>query len=244
MSRASSPPNSRKPKGSDMLQHPRFGLQFPALDRREPAPPQAAGRKQAAVRQQVRDDGDDRRRAQPARRFPRRPGRGVLLSAQGRHVAQDRRRAASIYDVQIKEGDVFCMPPHMRHSPQRPIPGSVGLVVEGTRRDTDIDGFEWYCFKCGERVHRVEVQVKDIVKDLPPLFTAFYNDPTGAHLQALRHRASRQGAAARLGGDGSDRGRVDATRYAALRSNNSIDTPSGRAGTRRARQDGPWLAPW
>ena len=47
-------------------------------------------------------------------------------------------------------------------------------MVEGTRRETDIDGFEWFCFKCGERVHRVEVQVKDIVKDLPPLFSAFY----------------------------------------------------------------------
>jgi 3-hydroxyanthranilate 3,4-dioxygenase len=82
-----------------------------------------------------------------------------------------------IYDVPIKEGDVFFIGPHTRHSPQRPIPGSVGLVVEGTRRETDIDGFEWFCFNCGERVHRVEVQVKDIVKDLPPLFTAFYNNP-------------------------------------------------------------------
>jgi 3-hydroxyanthranilate 3,4-dioxygenase len=83
-----------------------------------------------------------------------------------------------IYDVQIKEGDVFFLPPHVRHSPQRPLPGSVGLVVEGTRRDIDIDGFEWFCFNCGEKVHRVEVQVKDIVKDLPPLFAAFYDNPT------------------------------------------------------------------
>jgi 3-hydroxyanthranilate 3,4-dioxygenase len=68
------------------------------------------------------------------------------------------------------------LPPHVRHSPQRPVEGSVGLVVEGTRNDTMRDGFEWFCFKCGERVHRVEVQVKDIVKDLPPLFEAFYSD--------------------------------------------------------------------
>ncbi len=82
-----------------------------------------------------------------------------------------------IYDVPIREGEVFLLPPHARHSPQRPVPGSVGLVVEGTRRETDIDGFEWFCFSCGERVHRVEVQVKDIVKDLPPLYEAFYADP-------------------------------------------------------------------
>ena len=54
--------------------------------------------------------------------------------------------------------------------------GSVGLVVEGTRREADFDGFEWFCFGCGALVHRVEVQVTDIVKDLPPLFSAFYGD--------------------------------------------------------------------
>jgi 3-hydroxyanthranilate 3,4-dioxygenase len=83
-----------------------------------------------------------------------------------------------IYDVPIREGEVFFLPPHTRHSPQRPIPGSIGLVVEGTRRDSDIDAFEWFCFGCGDRIHRVEVQVKDIVKDLPPLFTAFYGNET------------------------------------------------------------------
>jgi 3-hydroxyanthranilate 3,4-dioxygenase len=80
----------------------------------------------------------------------------------------------TIYDVPIREGEVFFLPPHARHSPQRPEEGSVGLVVEGTRRAEDKDGFEWFCFECGERVHRVEATVTDIVKDLPPLFDAFY----------------------------------------------------------------------
>ncbi|MEM7302646.1 MAG: 3-hydroxyanthranilate 3,4-dioxygenase [Pseudomonadota bacterium] len=80
-----------------------------------------------------------------------------------------------IYDVTIREGDVFMLPPHVRHSPQRPVPGSVGLVVEGARTPQDRDGFEWFCFECGAKVHRVEVEIKDIVKDLPPLFEAFYN---------------------------------------------------------------------
>lgn len=81
-----------------------------------------------------------------------------------------------IFDVPIREGEVFFLPPHVRHSPQRPVPGSIGLVVEGTRREQDLDGFEWFCFNCGEKVHRVEVKVTDIVKDLPPLFDAFYAD--------------------------------------------------------------------
>ncbi len=79
-----------------------------------------------------------------------------------------------IEDVVIRAGDVFLLPPHIRHSPQRPQEGSVGLVVEGTRREEDIDGFEWFCFGCQGLVHRVETGVKDIVKDLPPLFAAFY----------------------------------------------------------------------
>ena len=81
-----------------------------------------------------------------------------------------------IYDVPIREGEVFFLPPHVRHSPQRPVADSIGLVVEGMRREGDVDGFEWFCFGCGEKVHRVELQITDIVKDLPPLFEAFYRN--------------------------------------------------------------------
>ncbi len=81
-----------------------------------------------------------------------------------------------VHDVPIREGEVFFLPAHVRHSPQRPVEGSVGLVVEGARREGDLDGFEWYCFNCHALVHRVELQVKDIVKDLPPLFDAFYRN--------------------------------------------------------------------
>lgn len=81
-----------------------------------------------------------------------------------------------IFDVPIREGDILMIPAHLRHSPQRPVPGSVGLVVEGTRQPDQKDGFEWYCFDCGGLVHRIEVTVKNIVTDLPPLYTAFYAD--------------------------------------------------------------------
>ena len=79
-------------------------------------------------------------------------------------------------DIPIREGEILLIPAHLRHSPQRPEPGSVGLVVEKVRpKDVD-DAFEWYCQKCWARVHRVEVNVKDIVKDLPPLFESFYKN--------------------------------------------------------------------
>ncbi|MBO1326584.1 3-hydroxyanthranilate 3,4-dioxygenase [Acetobacter sp. TBRC 12305] len=80
------------------------------------------------------------------------------------------------YDVPIREGDIFLLPPHVRHSPQRPEEGSIGLVIEPARAKGARDGFEWYCFECNGLVHRVEVELKSIVDDLPPLYKAFYED--------------------------------------------------------------------
>ena len=77
--------------------------------------------------------------------------------------------------VDLKEGDIFLLPPHVRHSPQRPETGSACLVIERQRPEGLLDGFEWYCLDCGGLVYRVEVQLKNIVKDLPPLFEAFYS---------------------------------------------------------------------
>lgn len=80
------------------------------------------------------------------------------------------------YDVPIRQGEIFMLPPHVRHSPQRPQEGSVGLVVENKRPTGEKDAFEWFCFNCGEKVHRVEVLLTSIVRDLPPLFEAFWAD--------------------------------------------------------------------
>jgi 3-hydroxyanthranilate 3,4-dioxygenase len=77
-------------------------------------------------------------------------------------------------DIPIREGEILLIPAHFRHSPQRPEPGSVGLVVEKIRPLDVDDAFEWYCPKCFACIHRVEVNVQNIVKDLPPLFDAFY----------------------------------------------------------------------
>ena len=77
-------------------------------------------------------------------------------------------------DLPIREGEILLLPGHVRHSPQLPEPGSVGLVVEKIRPQGVADGFEWYCPGCHALVHSVEVHVKNIVQDLPPLFDAFY----------------------------------------------------------------------
>ncbi|WP_427309821.1 3-hydroxyanthranilate 3,4-dioxygenase [Cupriavidus sp. H39] len=79
-------------------------------------------------------------------------------------------------EIPIKEGEVFLLPSHVRHSPQRPVPGSYGLVVEMPRPQGALDAFEWYCLRCHHLVYRAEVALQSIVRDLPPMFERFYGD--------------------------------------------------------------------
>src|SRR6266496_3040205 len=60
-------------------------------------------------------------------------------------------------EVPIKEGEIFLLPKHMRHSPQRLLPGTIGVVVEMPRPEGALDGFEWYCQNCHQVVHCAEV---------------------------------------------------------------------------------------
>jgi len=87
-------------------------------------------------------------------------------------VAED----GTIYDIPIREGEVFLLPPHARHSPQRPQADSIGLVVEGNRHEDQVDAFEWFCFECGDLVHRATLKLANIETDLPPIFAAFYEN--------------------------------------------------------------------
>lgn len=77
--------------------------------------------------------------------------------------------------VLLREGDIFLMPAHVRHSPQRPEPGSLCTVVERSRPKGVMDAFEWYCAQCGSLVVRREVQLLSIVEDLPKTYAPFYD---------------------------------------------------------------------
>lgn len=78
--------------------------------------------------------------------------------------------------VNIGEGEVWLLPGNLPHSPQRPEAGSIGIVIERIREEGTLEKFQWYCLECNNKVHEVELQVRDIVEDLPPVFTAFYGD--------------------------------------------------------------------
>ena len=78
-------------------------------------------------------------------------------------------------DIVIKEGEIFLLPKNIPHSPQR-FSNTVGLVVEYKREIGKVDSFQWYCDDCHALLHEVDVQLKDIVKQLPPLFDAFWDN--------------------------------------------------------------------
>ena len=47
-------------------------------------------------------------------------------------------------EIHIREGQVFCLPAGVPHSPQRPEATSLGLVVERKRYEGELDGLRWY----------------------------------------------------------------------------------------------------
>ena len=80
-----------------------------------------------------------------------------------------------IVDIPIKAGEMFLLPGGVPHSPQR-TEGSVGLVIEKVRKGNEVDAFLWFCEKCDAQLYREELELTDIVAQLPPLMQRFYND--------------------------------------------------------------------
>ena len=78
--------------------------------------------------------------------------------------------------VHVREGEVWLLPGNLPHSPQRPETGSIGIVIERIREEGTLEKFQWYCLNCSHLVYEAELQVRDIVEDLPPVFTEFYNN--------------------------------------------------------------------
>ena len=103
----------------------------------------------------------------------------------------------NLYDVPIRAGEVFMLPPHVRHSPQRPQEARSAWSSSRARAG-ELDAFEWYCFDCGALVHRVELGhawSRTCRRSTTP------STPTNAlaQVQEVRHDPSGQGAARRSG---------------------------------------------
>jgi 3-hydroxyanthranilate 3,4-dioxygenase len=101
------------------------------------------------------------------------PGEEFFLQVEGDMVLRTVQNERLI-DVPIRAGDVLLLPPEVPHSPQRPA-GSVGIVVERRRAAHELDGFSWYCENCGHRLYLERIAVRNIVTDLPPIFSRFFS---------------------------------------------------------------------
>ncbi|MBU6476108.1 MAG: 3-hydroxyanthranilate 3,4-dioxygenase, partial [Alphaproteobacteria bacterium] len=89
-------------------------------------------------------------------------------------------------DIEIREGEMFLLPAHMHHSPQRKA-NTVGLVVERKRAADERDGFLWYCDKCHKKLYEEFLPLKSIVKDLPPLFDRFWSNEESRTCKSCGH---------------------------------------------------------
>ncbi len=78
-------------------------------------------------------------------------------------------------DIEIKEGEIFLLPPEVPHSPQR-FENTVGLVLESKRPEGMMDALQWYCESCGNQLYREEFALGNIVTQMPTIFNKFYGD--------------------------------------------------------------------
>ena len=76
-------------------------------------------------------------------------------------------------EVTVHEGEMYLLPSHVRHSPQRP-EGCIGLVIERYRQPGEVDALEWYD-AAGTLEFRGEFVVENIEEDLAEVQTAWKN---------------------------------------------------------------------
>ena len=78
-------------------------------------------------------------------------------------------------NIEIKEGEIFLLPPLVPHSPQR-FKNTVGLVIERKRTADELDGFQWYCDNCNNLLYEHFFHLENIVTQLPAIFENFWNN--------------------------------------------------------------------
>lgn len=78
-------------------------------------------------------------------------------------------------DINIREGEIYLLPPRVPHSPQR-FKNTVGLVIERVRLDGELDGLLWYCEKCNHKIFSEYFQLTDVETQFPPVFDRFNSD--------------------------------------------------------------------
>lgn len=118
------------------------------------------------------------------------PGQEFFYQLEGDMLLKTMQDGRAV-DLPIREGEVLLIPPLLPHSPQRGA-NTVGLVVERARRPGELDGFQWYCERCGERLYEEFFTLTDIEQQFPAVFERFFADPkkrTCRHCGAVMERS-------------------------------------------------------
>jgi 3-hydroxyanthranilate 3,4-dioxygenase len=118
------------------------------------------------------------------------PGEEFFYQLEGDMVLKTMQEERPV-DVPIRAGEVLLIPPRLPHSPQRPA-NTVGLVIERARRAGELDGFQWYCEHCGQRLYEEFFELTDIERQFPPVFERFFTSlarRTCAHCGTVMERA-------------------------------------------------------
>ncbi len=87
------------------------------------------------------------------------------------HVMADGKPVA----VPIKEGEIFLLPPRVRHNPQR-MKNTVGVVIERKRRPGEKDGLSWFCEKCANLLYEEYFELKNVETQFQGVFKKFYSN--------------------------------------------------------------------
>ena len=80
-----------------------------------------------------------------------------------------------LVQYEIKEGEMFLLPPKVPHSPIRS-EGSIGLVIERKRTSDHKDGLMWFSDKANALLYEEYFQLTDVEKDFLPVFKRFYGN--------------------------------------------------------------------
>ena len=80
-----------------------------------------------------------------------------------------------LVQYEIKEGEMFLLPPKVPHSPVRS-EGSIGLVIERKRTSDHKDGLMWFSDKANALLYEEYFQLTDVEKDFLPVFKRFYGN--------------------------------------------------------------------
>ena len=81
--------------------------------------------------------------------------------------------AGGVRAIPIGAGEIFYLPPRVPHSPQR-MAESIGLVIERKRLPHELDGLQWYCERCNDKLYEEFFGLESIETQFPAVFERFY----------------------------------------------------------------------